>query len=94
MRVQRVLGFVIVGLTALVLPSSAEACSCGGTISSSVAFNGADVVFVGTSFAVLTRGMSWLSATEPAAINRSSKAKPGLSTRGLARDASQRRNAV
>lgn len=42
------LGFVIVVLVSLIRPSSAEACACGGTSSSSAAFNSADVVFVGT----------------------------------------------
>ena len=48
MRVRVALGVLIVGCAALVRPSSAEACSCGGTVSSSTAFNDADVVFVGT----------------------------------------------
>ena len=46
--VRVVLGVVIVGFAALVRPSSAEACGCGGTVSSSTAFNGADLVFVGS----------------------------------------------
>ena len=47
-RLQVALGVIVVVCTALVSPSPAEACGCGGTMSSSTAFNGADVVFVGT----------------------------------------------
>jgi hypothetical protein len=46
MRVALVVVFI--GLAALARPSSAEACTCGGTVSSATAFNGADVIFVGT----------------------------------------------
>jgi hypothetical protein len=48
MRVQRALGVLIVSCAALAQPSQAESCSCGGTLSSATAFNGADLVFVGT----------------------------------------------
>ena len=48
MRVRIALRVVIVSFAALVQPSPAEACSCGGTVSSSTAFHGADLVFVGT----------------------------------------------
>ena len=37
-----------VGFATLALPSTAEACSCGGTVSSSTAFNAADLVFAGS----------------------------------------------
>jgi hypothetical protein len=42
------LAVVIVAFAGVVRPFSAEACACGGTISSSVAFSAADIVFVGT----------------------------------------------
>src|SRR5262245_43528088 len=38
----------ILALITLVQPSKAEACGCGGTVSSAVAFERADLVFVGT----------------------------------------------
>ena len=79
MRVQRVLGFVIVGLTALVLPSSAEACSCGGTISSSVAFNGADVVFVGR-VARLEGPKSWSRVNADGSISGGPGTEPPVAT--------------
>jgi hypothetical protein len=48
MCVRVALGVVIVGFAALVQPSPAEARSCGAKGSSSTAFNGADLIFVGT----------------------------------------------
>ena len=47
MSVQPVVSILTVALWG-VLPSSAEACSCGGRIPSSVAFRGASTVFVGS----------------------------------------------
>jgi len=42
------LAFVIAAFGGLVQPPSAEACACAGTASSSTAFKGAELVFVGT----------------------------------------------
>jgi len=48
MNVQPVVSALLAATLWGVLPQSAEACSCGGTIPSSVAFGGASAVFVGT----------------------------------------------
>jgi hypothetical protein len=48
MRVPFMLAVIVVGFAACGLPAPAEATSCGGTISSAMAFDGADLVFVGT----------------------------------------------
>lgn len=48
MQVRIALGVVLIGCVALLRASSVEACSCAGRVSSSTAFNGADLVFVGT----------------------------------------------
>ena len=48
MRVQLAFAVVLIGVAALVQPSLAEACGCGGTASSATAFKRAEVVFVGT----------------------------------------------
>ena len=48
MDVQLVVSTLLTAALWGVLPSSAEACGCGGTIPSSVAFRGAAAVFVGT----------------------------------------------
>jgi hypothetical protein len=47
MNVRAILGALFTAAL-LTVPSSAEACSCGGTIPSSVAFRASTVVFVGT----------------------------------------------
>src|SRR5215203_7019291 len=40
--------FLTVGTAVLAWPSTAQACSCGGTSSSLAAVKGADLIFVGT----------------------------------------------
>jgi hypothetical protein len=77
MRIQSALAIVIVGFAALVRPSSAEACSCGGTVSSSTAFNGADLVFVGT-VARLDGPKSWSRVNADGSISGGLSTEPPL----------------
>lgn len=84
MRLQVAL-VVVVGLAALVRPSSAEACSCGGTVSSSAAFNDADVVFVGT---VITQSdlLNWSTRVNAdGSITVEARSQPPVTTFEVAR---------
>ena len=64
MRIQVALVVVLAGVAALVRPSPAEACSCGGTLSSSAAFANADLVFVGT-VTRLSGGLNFSTRVNP-----------------------------
>jgi hypothetical protein len=70
---------VVVGLFALIQPSTAEACSCAGTASSAVAFDAADIVFVGT-VARIDPAAPWYRLNPDGSLTGRSGADPTTAT--------------